>query len=73
MKTQETIKAAVAKYESELATIRDRIDSCQTWLDAASFMQVPDLFIAQVKERDELRRRETEMDFKVRFAKWVLE
>lgn len=73
MKTQETIKAAIAKYESELATIRNRMDDCQTWLDAASFMQVPDLFIAQVKERDELRRRETEMDFKVRFAKWVLE
>ena len=73
MKTELQIKAAVDKYESDLKTIRERLESVTVWLDAASFMQVPDLFIAQVKERDELRKRETEMDFKVRFAKWVLE
>lgn len=73
MKTQQTLNLALSKYKTELATIRDRIDACQTWLDAASFMQVPDLFIAQVKERDELRKRETEMDFKIRFTEWVLE
>lgn len=73
MKTQQTLNLALSKYKTELATIRDRIDACQVWLDAASFMQVPDLFIAQVKERDELRRRESETDFKIRFTEWVLE
>ena len=73
MKTPEAIKSAVAKYETELATIRERLESANQWLDAAEFMRSPDLFVAQVKERDELRSREKEMDFKVRFAKWVLE
>ena len=73
MKTADAIKAAVAKYEADLATIRERLESANQWLDAAEFMRAPDLFVAQVKERDELRSREKEMDFKVRFAKWVLE
>lgn len=73
MKTEQTLRLALAKYKAEQVTIGDRIEACQTWLDAASFMQVPDLFIAQVKERDELRKRETETDFKIRFTEWVLE
>ena len=36
-------------------------------------MQNQELFIAQVKERDELRDREKEMEFKIRFTQWVLE
>lgn len=73
MKTAETLKLALAKYKTELGKIRERLDWTTSWLDAANFMQVPELFVAQVKERDELRRRETEMDFKIRFVEWVLE
>lgn len=73
MKTQQTLKLALNKYKTELTNIRERIEACQIWLDAASFMQSPDLFVAQVKERDELRKRETEIDFKIRFTEWVLE
>ena len=73
MKTEQTLRLALAKYKSEQATIGERLESCQMWLDAASFMQAPDLFVAQVKERDELRRRETETDFRIRFTEWVLE
>ena len=73
MKTAETLKLALAKYKTELGNIQERLDWATSWLDAANFMQVPELFIAQVKERDELRRRETETDFKIRFVEWVLE
>lgn len=73
MKTEQSLNLALNKYEKELVTIRDRIKDVTVWLDAASFMQHQELFVAQVKERDELRRRETELDFMVRFAKWILE
>lgn len=73
MKSQNTLILALNKYEAELGKIRERLDWAQAWLDAANFMQEQDLFIAQVKERDELRKREQETDFKIRFTKWVLE
>ena len=73
MKNKETLTLALTKYADELGKIRERLDWTKSWLDAANFMQVPDLFIAQVKERDELQKREQEMDFKIRFVKWVLE
>ena len=73
MKTEQSLNLALTKYEKELATIRERLESITVWLDAASFMQHQELFVAQVKERDELRRRETELSFMVRFTKWVLE
>lgn len=73
MKTRETLVLALTKYNEELGKIRERLDWTKSWLDAANFMQSPDLFVAQVKERDELREREKEMDFKIRFVKWVLE
>ena len=73
MKTEATIKLAKQKYEADLAVIKERLEAITVWLDAASFMQNQELFIAQVKERDELRKREAEMDFKVRMVKWVLD
>ena len=73
MKSKDALLLALTKYNEELGKIRERLDWTKSWLDAANFMQVPDLFIAQVKERDELQKREQEMDFKIRFVKWILE
>ena len=73
MKTEQQLKTALTKYKSELATIKERLDWTTSWLDAANFMQNQELFVAQVKERDELQKREADMDFKVRFVKWVLD
>lgn len=73
MKTAETLNLALAKYKTELNKVRERLNWTKSWLDAANFMQVPDLFIAQVKERDELQKREQKLDFKIRFTEWVLE
>ena len=73
MKSEDALLLALTKYNEELGKIRERLDWTKSWLDAANFMQSPDLFVAQVKERDELQKREQEMDFKIRFVKWVLE
>ena len=73
MKSKDALLLALTKYNEELGKIRERLDWTKSWLDAANFMQVPELFVAQVKERDELQKREQEMDFKIRFVKWVLE
>lgn len=73
MKTAETLNLALAKYKTELNKVRERLNWTKSWLDAANFMQVPDLFIAQVKERDELQKREQKLDFKIHFTEWVLE
>ena len=73
MKTATEIQVALSSYARDLRIIRERIAAVTAWLDAASFMQNQELFIAQVKERDDLRRRESEMEFRIKFANWVLE
>lgn len=73
MKTAETLNLALAKYKTELNKVRERLDWTKSWLDAANFMQEPSLFVAQVEERKDLQKREQELDFKIRFAEWVLE
>ena len=73
MKTAETLNLALAKYKTELNKVRERLDWTKSWLDAANFMQEPSLFVAQVEERKDLQKREQELDFKIRFVKWVLE
>lgn len=73
MKNKDTLLLAVAKFTDELNKVRERLDWTKTWLDAANFMQEPSLFVAQVEERKELQKQEQELDFKIRFVKWVLE
>lgn len=73
MKNKDTLLLAVAKFTDELNKVRERLDWTKSWLDAANFMQEPSLFIAQVEERKDLQKREQELDFKIRFVKWVLE
>ena len=73
MKNKDTLLLAIAKFTDELNKVRERLDWTKSWLDAANFMQEPSLFIAQVEERKDLQKREQELDFKIRFVKWVLE
>ena len=73
MKTQKALTLALNKYTEELGKIQERLEWTTSWLDAANFMEVPELFIAQRKEKDDLLKRESEMEFKIRFVKWVLE
>ena len=73
MKNNDTLLLALAKFTDELNKVRERLNWTKSWLDAANFMQEPSLFIAQVEERKDLQKREQELDFKIRFVKWVLE
>jgi hypothetical protein len=73
LKNKDTLLLAVAKFTDELNKVRERLDWTKSWLDAANFMQEPSLFVAQVEERKDLQKREQELDFKIRFVKWVLE
>lgn len=73
MKNKDTLLLAIAKFTDELNKVRERLDWTKSWLDAANFMQEPSLFVAQVEERKDLQKREQELDFKIRFVKWVLE
>lgn len=73
MKNRDTLLLAIAKFTDELNKVRERLDWTKSWLDAANFMQEPSLFVAQVEERKDLQKREQELDFKIRFVKWVLE
>lgn len=73
MKSCTSLAQALSKYQEELGKIQERLEWTKCWLDAANFTQTSDLFIARVKEREELQRREADMDFKIRFVKWVLE
>lgn len=73
MKNKDTLLLALAKFTDELNKVRERLNWTKSWLDAANFMQEPSLFMAQVEERKDLQKREQELDFKIRFVKWVLE
>lgn len=73
MKNKDTLLLALAKFTDELNKVRERLNWTKSWLDAANFMQEPSLFVAQVEERKDLQKREQELDFKIRFVKWVLE
>lgn len=73
MKNKDTLLLAIAKFTDELNKVRERLEWTKTWLDAANFMQEPSLFVAQIEERKDLQKREQELDFKIRFVKWVLE
>lgn len=81
MKTQETLKAALKKYEEE----NDKIDR---QLDVVEKILKGDLETTNAKtvsfedskriaafaiEKQELKEQKKEIDFKIRFAKWVLE
>lgn len=73
MKSQSALLDALETYKRNLGEIQERLTAVQVWIDAANFVQCPDLFTAQVHERDDLRQREKEMTFRIRFVKWVLD
>lgn len=73
MKTEQTIKAALTKYSTELEDIKTKIHDTEVWKEASLNMKHVDLFIAQREELKDLRAKEKEADFKIRFVKWILE
>lgn len=73
MKSPEVIQKGLDKKNEELTRLRQRIHNVQTWLESASFMQNEELFVSSVKERDELRRREMELQAQIPLLEWILD
>lgn len=73
MKTAESLKEALAKYKDELANIREKIKEVDdVWFRAGCNMANKDFIVACSDQVKELRRLESEADFRVRFTEWVL-
>lgn len=74
MKTEQTIKAAIAKYEEELARLQGDLEDVErAWKKAGLVLENPEFFVSCIKEREHLTKQIEQFDFKIRFAKWVLD
>lgn len=73
MKTEQTIRTALAKYEVELQALRNEIHDVEAWKTASIRLENAELLVAQRKELEEMRAKEKEADFKIRFVKWLLD
>lgn len=76
MKTEQAIKAAIAKYEEELARFKEDLDTLNRAWDKAGLtymLENPGFFSSCVDERKYLTKQIEQFDFKIRFAKWVLD
>ena len=76
MKTEQAIKAAITKYEEEIARLQnDLVDIERAWKKAgtAFVLENPEFFEACIDERKYLLAQIEQFNFKIRFAKWVLD
>ena len=74
MKTQATLQAALKKFEEELVLVRTKLKELDdVWLRGGAIMQEREFLVECQKRYDDLRLQEKELDFKIRFTKWVLE
>lgn len=81
MKTEQMLKSALVRYEEELGKIRRNLDTTTQILggdlDTTNPKSVTpaeeDRLATFMKERQDLQKQEQDMDFKIRFVKWVLE
>ena len=73
MKSADAIKSALAKYETMLKEIYEKIEEDEEWKGVSRKAKNEELFVSLSKDIDKLTAQIPEMDFKVRFAKWVLE
>lgn len=87
MKTQETVELALNKYlveldaaEAELKRLQTNLEDLRAWGDSGRVSREPEFFIAQVKEKDDIKEqiaaieaKLSDLHFKIKFAKWVLD
>lgn len=87
MKTANAVQLALTKYQNRLQEVNQQINNCKdyladgrTWSVGSKTMDADELFIAQVKYVEDLKQQLAELnaeipelEFKIRFAKWVLE
>lgn len=81
MKTEQMLKSALARYEEELGKIRRNLDTTTQILGGDLDTTTPksvtpaeeDRLATFMRERQDLQKQKQDMDFKIRFVKWVLE
>lgn len=81
MKTEQMLKSALVRYEEELGKIRRNLDTTTQILGGDLDTTNPKSATPADKsrlatfmaERQDLQKQEQDMDFKIRFVKWVLE
>lgn len=81
MKTEQMLKSALARYEEELGKIKRNLDTTTQILggdlDTTNPKSVTPADRSRLatfmEERQDLQKQEQDMDFKIRFVKWVLE
>jgi hypothetical protein len=74
MKTEQAIRGAIATYEQELARLQGNLEDVErAWKKAGLVLDNPEFFVSCIKEREHLTKQIEQFDFKIRFAKWVLD
>ena len=81
MKTEQMLKSALEQYEGKLGKIQRNLDTVAQILGGDLDTTHPKSVTPAdkgrlatfMKERQDLQKQEQEMDFKIRFVKWVLE
>jgi hypothetical protein len=74
MKTQATLQAAINKFEEELTLVQTKLEELDdVWLRGGAIMQEREFLVECQKRYDQLLEQKKELDFKIRFTKWVLE
>lgn len=74
MKTQTTLQAAINKFEEELSLVQTKLEELDdVWLRGGAIMQEREFLVECQKRYDQLLEQKKELDFKIRFTKWVLE
>ena len=81
MKTEQMLKSALVQYEEKLGKIQRNLDTVAQILGGDLDTTNPksatpvdkDRLSMFMKERQDLQKQEQEMDFKIRFVKWILE
>jgi hypothetical protein len=74
MKTQTTLQAAINKFEEERSLVQTKLEDLDNvWLQAGAIMDNREFLVECQKRYDQLLEQRKELDFKIRFTKWVLE
>ena len=74
MRTQTTLQAALKKFEEEQKLVSTKLEELDNvWLRGGAIMEEREFMVSCQKRYDDLHLQEKELDFKIRFTKWILE
>lgn len=87
MKSADAVKIALSKYQTDLDTantklrkLEDYLEDLRAWSYGGGEMTAEQFLATQIKEKDDVKEQieklkadMIELQFKIKFAKWVLE